>query len=334
MLKSIIGIIRKLPQLHSIAGELHSAAKELNKETRIHYLTLLLDMGLLRLRHICPNEYKDYRFYDKSRAARNRFLTEYCRGKMDVAFNQKYGHECRAAMSNKQIFNKLFSDFLGRQWLYTPDASDQQIEEFLSTHKQIIVKPSAAGRGIGVRKILYSEVSDIKVFCEEARNNCLLLEEIVVQHPDLSSINPSSVNTLRINTVVDRTGVPHILRPALRMGVGESITDNFSGNGIVAGIDLDTGILSTPAIGADLRTYIKHPTSGVVILGFQIPHWEAAKDMVHRAANLTPQTRWVGWDIAITSKGPLVIEGNIDTGSRTMQMTTQTGVYHIMRSYL
>lgn len=305
--------------------------KELSKKTEIAYPLLLFDMVFSRLCHVELDEYAKYRFYEKSYSARDQFITEHRRWKLDKKFN----HDI-TLMRDKPAHYRLLSGLLGRQWLYTPDASDQQIEEFLKTHQQIIVKPGSSWGGIGVQKVLNSEVADIKTFCESARKNCFLLEEVIKQHPDLSSLNPTSVNTLRVHTVMDKAGVPHILCAALRMGKGKSINDNFESGGLGVQIDLDSGIVFTLAVGKDLQTVIKHPTSGVVLPGFQIPHWEAAKEMALCASNKVSPTisRWIGWDIAIAEKGPLVIEGNTAPGINTVQVPSQKGLYHLLKSYL
>jgi len=307
-------------------------AKELSKETGIPHWVLWLDMFLSFLRHIIvPQEYKMYRFYERSRWARAWFLSRCRNDAICALFNpQQY----RALFDNKNEFNRYFSEFIRREWLYAPDASDQQIEDFLRTQEQIIVKPHDASYGIGVHKALYAEVTDMRAFCESARKERSLLEEIVKQHADLGSINPTSVNTIRINTVVDQEGVPHVLCAALRIGRGESIADNLHSGGIGARIDLDSGVLFTLAVGNDLQTHVKHPISGVILPGFQIPHWEAAKEMVLCAAKMIPQTRWIGWDVAITETGPLLIEGNRQSNTDILQLPAQTGVYHILRRYV
>ena len=306
-------------------------ANILSKKTGISRLTLLFDMGFSILRFVTPYEYGIYCFYERSWRARNQFVTLHRRKKLVKALN----HGDRQLFNNKQLFYRHFSDFIGRQWLYASDASDLQIEDFFYVQKQIIVKPSNLSGGTGVRKILYSDVTDMKVFCETARKECWLLEEFVKQHPGLSAINPASVNTMRINTVMDREGVRHVLHAALRMGRGQSIIDNLSGGGIVAQIDLHSGILSTLAIGKDLQYHIKHPTSGVVLPGFQIPHWKVAKEMVLQAAKLVPQTRWIAWDVAVVEDGPIVIEGNATgPGHELMQLPSQKGIYHLFREYL
>ena len=314
--------------------ETPALAKELSKETGIPYLTLWLEMNMAIFRFVTPDEYKIYRFYDRSRRSRNQIITKYRMGHLETAFNQQRSAVKSSILSEKHRYYPVLSKYIGRQWLYAPDASDHQIEEFLCVQKQLILKPSDLGKGVGVRKVFHSDVTDIKAFCEAAKKERLLLEEVVKQHPDIDAINSTSVNTIRINTVMDKAGIPHIMCATLRIGTGQSITDNLSGSGIVASIDLDSGVVFTRAINADLQVYIKHPTSHVTIPGFQLPHWKATKEMVTCAAKMIPQTRWIGWDIAVSEKEPLVIEANTGAGARVMQLSSQVGVYHDFLRYL
>ena len=235
------------------------------------------------------------------------------------------------------LFNQHFSDFVGRQWLYAPDVSDAQIEQFLDFHNQVIVKPHDEGGGKGIYKTSRSEIADMKDFCGTARKERLILEEIVEQHPVLHTLNPASVNTIRINTVIDREGTPHVIVATLRIGQGQAVVDNLAAGGIVAHIDLHSGILCAAGMDKNGRSYIRHPDSGVVIPGLQIPLWDDVIKMVIRAAERAyqlQQFRWVGWDVAVTEKGPLLIEGNANPCPVVMQLSSQTGYYRIFRRYI
>jgi len=308
-----------------------SVARELSKSTGIPYLALLFDINLSILKLVTPTDYTTYLFHEKSHFSRDQFLTTHRMSSLARSFNpEKY----RPLFDNKDDFNRFFSDFIGRQWLYAPDASDERIEDFLLEQQTIFVKPFNLRCGVGARKIQSSDVTDVKAFCESARKDRLMLEEVVKQHPDLSSVNPASVNTLRINTVLDKAGIPHILSAVIRMGRGESVVDNLACGGIVAQIDLDEGVLFTLGIGGDLQTYVKHPSTGVILPGLRIPHWEAAKNMVLHVAGMSPQIRWVGWDVAVTENGPLLIEGNMRPDTRLIQLASQRGIYHTLRRYL
>ncbi len=45
---------------------------------------------------------------------------------------------------------------------------------------------------------------------------------------------------------------------------------------------------------------MKHPVTGEVIVGFQIPFWNQIIELVKELAYVVPQVRYVGWNIAIT----------------------------------
>ena len=53
-----------------------------------------------------------------------------------------------------------------------------------------------------------------------------------------------------------------------------------------------------------------HPTSKKQILNFQVPQFEEAKKLVLEAAKEIPEIKYIGWDVAISDKGPCIIEGN------------------------
>ena len=62
------------------------------------------------------------------------------------------------------------------------------------------------------------------------------------------------------------------------------------------------------------RYFDTHPITGVRFEGFEIPFFNEAVDLCKRAAMVVPQVQYVGWDVAITPSGPVIIEGNSFTG--------------------
>ena len=131
---------------------------------------------------------------------------------------------------------------------------------------------------------------------------------MVIQHPKMASLCPTSVNTCRIATLLGdkQQGIVYAF---LRIGNGK-VMDNVDCGGMAARIDLDTGRLLT--VGADKQgnTFIKHPITNTSIIGFTIPYWEEAKAMCLKAAEKVPEMRFIAWDVAITENGPTFIEGN------------------------
>ena len=58
------------------------------------------------------------------------------------------------------------------------------------------------------------------------------------------------------------------------------------------------------------KKYIYHPTTHEKLVGFEIPLWDLVKIEVIKAAHLIPDVQYIGWDVAITDKSPVIIEGN------------------------
>ncbi len=136
------------------------------------------------------------------------------------------------------------------------------------------------------------------------------MEENIEQHPAVQKLYPNAVNSMRFITVLDKQGEPHLLYIVQKMGLGGSIIDN---NCLFAPVDPETGIIKYPAHSGDTLKgiiYTEHPDTHVKIQGYQIPFVREAVKMVLEAAKITPQIRYVGWDVATTPKGPAIIEGN------------------------
>jgi len=101
-----------------------------------------------------------------------------------------------------------------------------------------------------------------------------------------------------------------------------------------AGLDVETGIVTTQ--GADLleHRFLRHPTTGLTIPGFQVPQWEAVRETVESAVKLTPNAVIVGWDVAITTDGPVLIEGNAYPSVQIMQTAGMEGLKRLWNSAL
>ncbi len=145
-------------------------------------------------------------------------------------------------------------------------------------------------------------------------SSAYLFQETITQHPKLDEINPSCINSIRMDTFVDKDGSCEVLSAYIRMSTSNSHVDNVSSGGCYVGIDIHTGELTRYGYSAISvtggNTYTRHPETGIVFKGFKIPFFKEAKAFVRGIARLVPSLRLIGWDIAITPRGPLLIEGN------------------------
>ena len=212
---------------------------------------------------------------------------------------------------DKAQFNELFKEWIPRKWLLIGEKTDPEaLFALCRNNTQLIGKPLEGSSGQGIKKYLAEDWKDgPEAFLKTLKDDGIgILEEIVIQHPKMASLCPTSVNTCRIATLMGdkQQGIVYAF---LRIGNGK-VMDNVDCGGMAARIDLDSGKLLT--VGADKQgnTFIKHPMTNTSIVGFTIPFWEEAKAMCLKAAEKVPQMRFIAWDVAITEKGPTFIEGN------------------------
>lgn len=148
-----------------------------------------------------------------------------------------------------------------------------------------------------------------------------LVQERIVQHPDISKFHESSLNTIRLVSCIGGRGEVCFLGGFFRMGVAGGVVDNASAGGVICGVNVQTGVLDSLGYQLNKTSAIEieeHPTSGVFFKDIQLPWFREILDIVRRAHGLAPWIRSVGWDVAITPSGPLLIEGNQRWGPLSM----------------
>lgn len=191
------------------------------------------------------------------------------------------------------------------------DLSSEDFSAFVDRHRRFMLKPESRSCGRGIRIINTESVEDARQqieACYCAGETRFVLEELVVQNDEMASLHPESVNTVRFPTfrLDDRV---HIFPPYLRMGQGGSIVDNAGSGGVFGLVDLETGRVyaACDELG---NSYEVHPDTKAQIIGFKVPKWEEAVALAKELITVLPTVRWVGWDLALTDSGWVLIEGN------------------------
>jgi len=256
--------------------------------------------------------FQDYQDWDVYRLSRRERATLMTHPKSDHIAARYDAAAFRHLFADKVEFNRLFADYLGREWIDLREADAAAVSALIKRHPALILKPVDSLGGHGVEKIDASTIGDLESFISRAVGaRQFLLEECLIQHPELARLNPSSVNTLRLITF-RKDGEVHLLASALKIGNGGAI-DNFSDGGMYTMLD-DSGRALSAAFDGAGHSYSVHPRSGVTILGFEVPLFGEAVALVTKAARVVPEIPYVGWDVAILPDGPVLIEGNYNTG--------------------
>ncbi len=205
------------------------------------------------------------------------------------------------------------------------------------TGHEIVIKPRYGTEGKDI--LFYSANNNKQSFVEflhrKSGNGSYIIEEVIKNHRVLQEVSPNSLNTVRIISVF-HNGVCNILSAALRMGNGAR-TDNVATGGLVAAIDIEYGTICGPAVSGnptDEEKCIKHPLTGMDIVGLRIPFWDGLKSMIQEMSRTISDIKSVGWDIAITPTGPLLIEINNHWDSSIMQISNDIGILPELAPYV
>lgn len=218
---------------------------------------------------------------------------------------------------DKREFYQAFSEFLHRKWMIVDETTSwESFCSFISSCSgKVFVKSPLGMGGTGVQLWILDSEKELRRLFDLCRSEQMVMEEPLIQCEELWSFSESSVNTLRIITIIDQYDKVHVARCELRMGRHSSNVDNYCGGGLVAQVDVDSGVIFTTGRDKNGKEYIFHPDSGKQIVGFQIPDWSEYKTFACTLAKKYPGMRYVGWDIIKDKAGNFcVIEGNKDAG--------------------
>ena len=219
--------------------------------------------------------------------------------------------------------------------------------------KYIVLKPETGSWGAGIHMVSINELSNSDSLTKWEKGE-YIVEERLKQHSKLDEINPHSINSIRIITFLCTDGSVEFLGAMLRTSSTTFPIDNFTLGGIVIGVDINNGKLKREGFVSFLsqqtikefessssfklvsktiekmrkkgslgpgKIFLRHPVSQTEFLNFPIPYWGDLKRMVIKAQKEFHHLKSIGWDIAITPKGPVIIEANQNWGTVGLQAT-------------
>lgn len=300
----------------------------INKKYNRNKLFFFMDSAYCYLIHgSSPRDYINFEFYKINNIERSTFLTMRKTHKVEKIYNDiTYGN----IFNNKYNFNKSFEKYIKRDWVYMPETSYEKFKDFISEKNQVLVKPlsSSSGKGIYLIDTLENKPEDIY---NEIMDKDYLVEEFIVQHMDLMRLNPTTVNTIRVYTLIDEKGTPEIIQSVLRVGGAQSVVDNFHNGGVAYPIDTDNGVIYKPGVDIKGNCHKIHPSSGIFMVGFKVPNWEDLKDFVLNASKEYTKSRYIAWDVAVLNDGFEFVEGNYKGDPGVLQAVDKIGKAHLFK---
>lgn len=252
-----------------------------------------------------PKGYFRYRFEERSDAARKTYVG----GRETVnALKKLETPETFELFRDKYKAYETFKKYYKRDVIKVGPHDEELFCRFCEKHSTVMIKPYNATQGRGVRKIiLETEEQRKNVFEEIVQKGECVIEELIRQDPEQAKFHPDSVNTVRVITCY-RDGISKVVMCTARFGTGDSIIDNHC---ISAGVDVETGIIVTPAREAQkCGLHLVHPDTGYQIIGRIMPQWNELLELMKELARIVPEQRVIGWDMALSVDGWVIVEGN------------------------
>ena len=309
MFKGGLLMSKIIKKLHRFMAE----AERYGFETKKERIKIYIDFLHCKCRFHCRrDEYFLLKYYVYRDWYRKYFLTYWQRPHYWAYINKN-----RLTLSKMFMYGRL-KEYYGRELFALNEHTAEEFADFVKKTGKVFVKPDRGSCGLGASVLEYVDDATCKQKYEELVKDDMICEEYIRQCKELDELCPTSINSCRIMTLRDKTETK-VLAATIKMSKGESFVDNMYANGIGAAVDVKTGVVTTVGRDYEDNVYIYHPMTGKIIPGIQLPFWQETLYIVKKAHEAFPESAVLGWDIAFTPDGPIIIETNGAPGTKIHQ---------------
>ena len=331
------------------------------RHRNVGWLRQLSDIVRLKLCGIGANTYFTYALFDRQRVsgfAAQRTFRDFT---VSLDFLHFTDRRLLGVGYHKHLFYRLMASFgfpvpeIRAMYCPVPDGFERhhamqrpdELARFLrETALPLFGKPSQGSHGEGCRSIcerlpngLFRMGDDSTATLDGlvgalheialAKGTYLLLERLAPR-ADIQALSGEALASLRIVTLV-RAGVPELVRAVILLPTAHRYISNWnqgSEQSLCGAIDLETGRIHDVlcSLGPDLRHAESHPITGARVDGHVIGGWSEVVELVLRASLAMAPVRLQHWDVALTTRGPVLLELNINGDAIPLQMHGPPGI--------
>ncbi|MBO6195122.1 MAG: hexapeptide transferase [Bacilli bacterium] len=328
-IKYLLSLITKMDYKNML-----KITKNVSKKAKKPFIVILFDIIYCGIKYQAGYyDYQEFEFYLLNKDERKTYLTRGINNSLVKKYNNK---EYWYQLQDKIEFNKKFDKYLKRDWLDLRESSVEEFEKFCKNKEFIVAKELDNCGGKGIDKVIINKKDIKKIYDTLIINKQYLVEEAIIQNKKVSKLYDGSVNTLRLFTFYDGKEV-YVLNSIFKIG-NNGFVDNFSSGGMYTFLD-KKGKIIVPAIDQADNKITVHPTTNEKILGFTIPNYDKACEMVKEASKLIPEVKYIGWDVAILENDVCLVEGNEFPGVFQIKPSfentkTHTGILNEYKKYM
>lgn len=150
-----------------------------------------------------------------------------------------------------------------------------------------------------------------------------VVQELIKSHEDIRIYNASALNCTRIVTYWNNNETAY-LSGFQAFAIAGQQTDSWGKGAIYVGFDENTGLLTEKGFKHPVRfessVVREHPDNHISFKNVAVPFLKESVELCVKAHQCFPFTFIIGWDVAITDAGPVIIEGNERPGINAVQI--------------
>ena len=183
----------------------------------------------------------------------------------------------------------------------------QEAKSIISRYEKLVIKPTTyTHTGMGVK--LLSAPYNLAELHKEYKEN-YVLQIPLKQNSFMGQLNASSINTIRVNSVLFDTEA-HVMSAFVKVGQAGEFADNHGKDRFFIGIKQD-GTFCDFAINHDLKKFENIP-SGFDFAGKPVPFFEKVCKAIEKAHCSIPHFGFAFWDVCIDENDePVIVEVNL-----------------------
>lgn len=305
-------------------------------------------------------DYIKYRLFDDAwlkGAEKTDFIG--ARRNRDLVIEINYRHDWHGLLTNKIVSQSYLAAYglptISPRAIYAPGMkiaserllrSRDELRAFLLREENypLFGKPAESCQSLGALALLSCDVNAGEVVAVGDRRLSIdsvvddivthyeagyLFQEMQKPHRDLVPLIGERLATVRILTLATPDGVKAV-RAGWKLPAAGNVADNFWRDGnMLAGLDFATGRVKqvTSGVGFDMKNVTRHPDTGAELIGLAVPNWDEMKATVVEGAKVLRHFAIIGWDVAATDRGPVIVEANETPDVSLVQIADRRGLW-------
>lgn len=348
------GTVEGLKQVATYLTQVYKVARD----ERLSAFTIVVEQVLLYLcHHVDVRTYFTYRLFDPSISWQDKttYLPSDDTPGVKTMLAMHTPPRYARCFRDKVVFNVMFRDmglplarlhavFNGKTnsvdnvallngeaeldaWMRATDVAELAYKPVRGVKgKMILIFAGRAQDDAGTFVTLAGERYDARKLASFSGEDEFFFEERIRPHPVLAELLGETLCCVRVLTMVGLDRQASILGAVFKVQTGSVGVDHLIYGAVGAWVDLESGRLHQGRTRYSLKPTWQIPGTDRSYQGFHLPCWDEVKSLALKAAQGMPNARSIGWDVAISDRGPVLIEGNDDWSMELIQMPAPYGL--------